>query len=101
MGNVASTVCEVQIEIIIIFRISMHKEIRSSFKCITFIWNFFDDIGMFSSWMTRWAVLILRLGKGKVKVKLSLCLTKHHAMKTYWENRGIAPRILDLGTRWR
>jgi len=20
----------------------------------------------------------------KVKVKLSLCLTKHHAMKTYW-----------------
>jgi L-asparaginase II len=30
--------------------------------------------------------------KGKVKVKLSLCLTKHHAMKTY---------IIDLGTRWR
>jgi hypothetical protein len=22
--------------------------------------------------------------KGKVNVKLSLCLTKHHAMKTYW-----------------
>jgi hypothetical protein len=22
--------------------------------------------------------------KVKVKVKLSLCLTKHHAMKTYW-----------------
>jgi len=22
--------------------------------------------------------------KGKVKVKFSLCLTKHHAMKTYW-----------------
>jgi hypothetical protein len=22
--------------------------------------------------------------KAKVKVKLSLCLTKHHAMKTYW-----------------
>jgi hypothetical protein len=21
---------------------------------------------------------------GKVKVKLSLCLTKYHAMKTYW-----------------
>jgi hypothetical protein len=30
-----------------------------------------------------------------------LCLTKHHAMKTYWESGGIAPRILDLGTRWR
>jgi hypothetical protein len=37
---------------------------------------------------------------GKVKVKLSLCLTKHHAMKTYWGSGGIAPRILDLGTRW-
>jgi hypothetical protein len=22
-------------------------------------------------------------------------------MKAYWENEGIAPRILDLGTRWR
>jgi hypothetical protein len=32
---------------------------------------------------------------------LSLCLTKHHAMKTYWGSGGIAPRILDLGTKWR
>jgi hypothetical protein len=30
----------------------------------------------------------------KVKVKLSLCLTKPHAMKVYWRNGGIAPRIL-------
>jgi hypothetical protein len=37
----------------------------------------------------------------KVKVKLCLCLTKHHAMKAYVGNGGIAPRILDLGTRWR
>jgi hypothetical protein len=37
----------------------------------------------------------------KVKVKLSLFLTKHHAMKTYWGSGGIVPRILDLGTRWR
>jgi hypothetical protein len=28
-----------------------------------------------------------------------LCLTKHYAMKTYWDG-GIAPRILDFGTRW-
>jgi hypothetical protein len=28
------------------------------------------------------------------KVKLSLCLTKHHAMKVYWGSAGIAPRIL-------
>jgi hypothetical protein len=37
----------------------------------------------------------------KVKVKLSLCLTKHHAIKAYWGSGGTAPRILDLGTRWR
>jgi hypothetical protein len=30
----------------------------------------------------------------KVKVKLSLRLTKHHAMKTYWGSGIIAPRIL-------
>jgi hypothetical protein len=28
-------------------------------------------------------------------------LTEHRAMKAYWGNGGIAPRILDLGTRWR
>jgi hypothetical protein len=38
---------------------------------------------------------------GEVKVKLSLCLTKHHAMKTDWGSGGIAPRILDLGARRR
>jgi hypothetical protein len=35
------------------------------------------------------------------KVKVSLCLTKHHAMNTYWGSGGIAPSILDLGPRWR
>jgi len=29
-----------------------------------------------------------------LKVKFSLCLTKHHAMKAYWGSGGIAPRIL-------
>jgi hypothetical protein len=38
--------------------------------------------------------------KGR-KVKLSLCLTKHHAMKIYRGCGGIAPCILDFGTRWR
>jgi len=37
----------------------------------------------------------------RMKVKLSLWLTKHHAMKTCWWSGGIAPRILDLNTRWR
>jgi hypothetical protein len=36
-----------------------------------------------------------------VNVKLSVSLTNHHAMKTYWGSGGIASRILDLGTRWR
>jgi hypothetical protein len=30
----------------------------------------------------------------KVKVKMSLCLTKHHVMKTYWGSEGTAPLIL-------
>jgi hypothetical protein len=34
-------------------------------------------------------------------LKLSLCLTKHHAMKAYSGSGGTAPHILDLGTRWR
>jgi len=33
--------------------------------------------------------------KVKVKVKLSMCLTKHHAMKTYWWSGCIALRILN------
>jgi hypothetical protein len=49
----------------------------------------------------------------KGKVNLSLCLTKHHGMKTdlvlikrhaikaYWENGDMAPRILNLGNRWK
>jgi hypothetical protein len=32
--------------------------------------------------------------KVKVKVKLSMRLTKYHAMKAYWESGGIASRIL-------
>jgi hypothetical protein len=47
------------------------------------------------SWPTVLFEYLLR------NVKLSLCLTKHHAMKTYWESGDTAPRILDLDTRWR
>jgi hypothetical protein len=34
---------------------------------------------------SRWQ----RSEESKVKVKLSMCLTKHHAMKTYWGSGGI------------
>jgi len=37
--------------------------------------------------------ILLLFHQVKVKVKLPLCLTKHHAMKAYWESGGIAPRI--------
>jgi hypothetical protein len=37
--------------------------------------------------------------KVKVKVNLSLFLTKHYAMKTYRVSGGIAALILDLDTR--
>jgi hypothetical protein len=36
-----------------------------------------------------------------IKVKFLLCLTKHHAIKTYWGSGVIASRILNLGTKWR
>jgi hypothetical protein len=36
----------------------------------------------------------------KVKVKLSLCLTKYHTIQTYCGSGGIPPWFLNLGTRW-
>jgi len=34
-------------------------------------------------------------------VKLSLCLAKYHAMKTFWVSGGMAPRVPNLCARWR
>jgi hypothetical protein len=34
------------------------------------------------------------------KVKLSLCLSEHHAMKAYWRNGSIAPHVRNVGTKW-
>jgi len=39
--------------------------------------------------------------KDKGKVVPVLFLTEHGAMKAYWGSGGIAPHIVDLGTRWR
>jgi hypothetical protein len=44
-------------------------------------------------------MMMMMITTTMVKVKLSLYLTKHHAMKMYWESGGIAPHILDLGIR--
>jgi hypothetical protein len=47
-------------------------------------------------------VFKLRRVKGNsIGIVVSVLLTEHHAMKPYWGSGGIAPRILDLGTRWR
>jgi hypothetical protein len=51
--------------------------------------------------MSTRSALHTKQGGVKVKAKLPLCLTKHQAMKAYWGSGSIAPRILDLGTRWR
>jgi hypothetical protein len=40
----------------------------------------------------------LRVWYYKVKGKVFPVLAEHHAMKAYWGNGSIAPRILDLGT---
>jgi hypothetical protein len=41
---------------------------------------------------------LLFIEKG-VKVKFSLQLNEHQAMKMYWITGGIAPYILNIGTR--
>jgi hypothetical protein len=42
-------------------------------------------------------LIALRLLGAEKKLRMSsLCLTKHHAMKTYWESGCIVPRILWL-----
>jgi len=61
--------------------------------------------------MSMVCLSICYVGFSKVKLKLSLGLTKYHAMKMYlvlnqaphhedvWVNRGIAPCILNFSTR--
>jgi hypothetical protein len=53
-----------------------------------------------NSIMMNFIACILHLVLLEVKVKLSLCLTKHHTMKTLGTG-GTAPRILDLDPRWK
>jgi hypothetical protein len=44
-------------------------------------------------------IKLLNVIKVKGKVKLSLCLTKHHAMKAYWGSGGKLHAFFDLGTK--
>jgi len=52
-------------------------------------------------WFRMCDVQDMRLSEVKAKLKLYVCLTKHHAMKAYWRSGSIAPLILDLVIRWR
>jgi hypothetical protein len=54
-------------------------------------------------WRNCVARCIYKQPSSLLKIKEeSVCLTKHHAMKTHWGGGAvIAPHILDLRTRWR
>jgi hypothetical protein len=63
-------------------------------NCKIFLWTVIHVTGVEIAYW-NWRI------KLKMEVKLSLYLTKHHTMTTYWGSGGIAPCILDLVTRWR
>jgi hypothetical protein len=46
------------------------------------------------SYLSMFHVFVTPIRKGIGKIKLPLCLTKHHAMKTYWRSGDITPHIL-------
>jgi hypothetical protein len=48
--------------------------------------------------LTKYFLVMPTFKKVKGKV-FSVLLFEHHAMKAYWRSGGIAPCILDLGTR--
>jgi hypothetical protein len=63
-------------------------------------------MGIFATWMniSSFCIQCIIFNVYELKdtmVKLSLCLTKHHAQKTYWGSGGIDPRIFNRGTRQR
>jgi len=45
--------------------------------------------------------VVMKSKQPSLKIKLSLCLTKHHATKTHCGSRSIAPRTFSIGTRLR
>jgi hypothetical protein len=46
-------------------------------------------------------ILFCDIIKPKVKMKLSIYLFSHYAMRTYGGIGGTSPSFLELGTRWR
>jgi hypothetical protein len=58
------------------------------------------DVNCQHWWFPFGILVTLQEPAAVVKVQLSLCLTKHHAMKTYWGSGGIAPRVLGYEAGW-
>jgi hypothetical protein len=62
------------------------------------IFRFFGVLEVIYDSISQWSFLAFRMLE--IKLKLSVCLIKHHAIKTM-RNWGITPRILNLRTRWK
>jgi len=73
-------------------------EIRRSSKISSWIWSIISGVVELRTYQHH-GISHLR-NTGVVKIKFSLCLMKHVAMKMNGGG-GIAPRILILVTRWR
>jgi hypothetical protein len=63
----------------------------------SFLLRFELDASKIQTSYNYFIIPMLRV-KGKV---VPVLLTEHHVMKAYWRSGGIAPRILNLVTRWR
>jgi hypothetical protein len=76
---------------VIPFRLKNLNHITCKKNCVFQCTDFHVSVKKLMYIEVLWKSIKIKL---KVKVKFSLCLTKHHAMKAYWGSGGIAPRIL-------
>jgi hypothetical protein len=113
------------------FHVLLHLGMRCTFwdislsfvrgTCVSFVWTCLiialEEL-IFDSWFEEifiWYGFLFILGvllgdiKGKVVPVINevlhhegiTCLIKHHIIKMYWVSGGIAPHILNHGSRWK
>jgi len=90
-----------QLLVVILFRSvvsALEKKVRFVFE-LTSMYEHSSRVVQRSGLRVRPSVT--NVVKVDVKIKLSLFVIKHRAMKTYWGSGSIAPCIVDLGTRWK
>jgi len=68
----------------------------SKYHTAFFLHSFINYLHLLCSFNV-YVVIICK--KKKLKVKLSLCLTKHHTLKAYWGVKVQFHTFFDLGTR--